>query len=824
MRKFLFLLLLALTLPVMAQTLVLSTSDLLTPIAEDKPTEESAGLREVPDADRQLAQAAIPEQLADAQWGEWYEYDKGTFCYGSNYRLFFDSYTTPMTLDRRDDMGDSGYSQIRFNNLFGDVDFIVYLDDNTSTISWEEMELPFTDAESTYDGHYFHLNSFSGKEWSLKRDMYLHFWFCIMPNYGYNFSDCYYRSSRVITDWAYSMKWEGLTNNMWCYNNTQTEAVLDYTPDPRVKRAQYLWYNNADYASLDFSVVTKYNPEAETLKEGENLLPFFDGAGQYGLYLAFFDEENDVVLSGRYIDVRSNLFNPDEWEDVGMGKFDPILFDDYRRYSYSDVMYYEPDVAGFEPYDVKVIRRKDTPEIIRIVNPFNTGTPFENIDTFYGICNGYCALFDVYYDNETIMEGYCYHDQDYFIEIDTRENEYGEMPLNGSLFSGIYSTTNVGGTFGGHARIKDGVIRDFNDNFILTLPGSKPKELTVVDVFYKDHRTINEIFFSEKYSQKSSPSVKVDIPWNVYKVSAALISAQDYDSESTPKDVMAGKIPNTKTVSPYAGYAIDATYNIDFDYPEPLNSDVHAMASDNKNYKIVMVSASSNGDIQHVAAVDHVRSDNPDESVKIGTVEFLDPVFFSYGLVVWVKADIYEYTDRPGLFRIETPWEKSDYSKYPSSFTSVLDTPTDLIIDATNPEKVEIIYGCVGYGSPGNERYMWHVLAYGTFYAIQRGSWLTDLENYGQYVKGEDEDTITFPRLVVAAIAENGDTKFDYVSPSYPTVFAITRDFGSVNEIVDDESDVAPVYYNLQGQPVVNPGNGIYIVRRGTKVTKEYLR
>ncbi len=820
MRKFLFLLLLTLTLPVMAQTLVLSTPDLLTPISEDKPTEEPAGLREVPDADRQRAQAAIPEQLADAQWGEWYEYDKGTFCYGSNYRLFFDSYTTPMILDRRDDLGGSGYSQIRFNKLFGDVDFIVYLDNNTSTISWEEMELPYTHEESTYDGHYFHLNSFSGKEWSLKRDMYLHFWFCIMPNYGYNFSDCYYRSSRVITDWAYSMKWEGLTNNMWCYNNTQTEAVLNYTPDPRVKRAQYLWYNRADYASLDLSEVTKYNPDAETLKVGENLLPFFDGAGLYELYIAFFDEENDVVLTGRYVDVRSNLFNPDEWEDVGIGKFDPILFDDYRRYSYSEIMYYEPDVTSFEPYDVKVIRRKDTPEIIRIVNPFNTGTPFENIDTIYGIFNGYYAEYDYYYDNETIMENYCYHDQDYFIEIDTRENELGEMPVNGYLFNGIYST-NLGLPFSGYVKIKDGVMRDFANDYILTLPGSEPKELTVVDVFYKDHRTINEIFFSEKYTQKSSPCVKVDIPWNVYKVSAALVSAEDYDSESTPKDVMAGKIPNTKTEYYFAG---TSTYNFDFDYPDKPQSDVHAIASDNTNYKIVIVSASSNGDIQHVAAVDHVRSDNPDECVKIGTVEFLDPIFRAYGLEVPINADIYEYADRPGLLRIETPWEKSKYLMYPSTFASVLDTPTDLIIDATNPEKVEIIYGCVGYGSPRNDCYMWHALAYGTYYTIQIDAWLGDPECYGQYVKGDNEETITFPRMICASIAEYGDTKFNHIYGDSPTVFTITRDPGSVNEIVVDESDVAPVYYNLQGQPVVNPGNGIYIVRRGTKVTKEYLR
>ncbi len=38
-------------------------------------------------------------------------------------------------------------------------------------------------------------------------------------------------------------------------------------------------------------------------------------------------------------------------------------------------------------------------------------------------------------------------------------------------------------------------------------------------------------------------------------------------------------------------------------------------------------------------------------------------------------------------------------------------------------------------------------------------------------------------------------------------------------------SDMLPTeYYNLQGVRVQNPGPGIYIVRRGTKITKEVIR
>lgn len=46
---------------------------------------------------------------------------------------------------------------------------------------------------------------------------------------------------------------------------------------------------------------------------------------------------------------------------------------------------------------------------------------------------------------------------------------------------------------------------------------------------------------------------------------------------------------------------------------------------------------------------------------------------------------------------------------------------------------------------------------------------------------------------------------------------------GSVDGIEVDDN-VAPVYYNLQGVRVDNPANGLYIVVRGNKTTKEYIK
>ncbi len=61
-------------------------------------------------------------------------------------------------------------------------------------------------------------------------------------------------------------------------------------------------------------------------------------------------------------------------------------------------------------------------------------------------------------------------------------------------------------------------------------------------------------------------------------------------------------------------------------------------------------------------------------------------------------------------------------------------------------------------------------------------------------------------------------------------VFAPTQEAGEefiknagVGSIVAGD-DAAPVYYNLNGMKVANPSNGLYIVKRGSKVTKEVIR
>ncbi len=68
-----------------------------------------------------------------------------------------------------------------------------------------------------------------------------------------------------------------------------------------------------------------------------------------------------------------------------------------------------------------------------------------------------------------------------------------------------------------------------------------------------------------------------------------------------------------------------------------------------------------------------------------------------------------------------------------------------------------------------------------------------------------------------------------------PGTYDITADFKEMKitvakagtlgvEGVETDSNVAPVYYNLQGVRVNNPKQGVYIVVRGNKVAKEYIK
>jgi hypothetical protein len=89
--------------------------------------------------------------------------------------------------------------------------------------------------------------------------------------------------------------------------------------------------------------------------------------------------------------------------------------------------------------------------------------------------------------------------------------------------------------------------------------------------------------------------------------------------------------------------------------------------------------------------------------------------------------------------------------------------------------------------------------------------------------------TVTMRKFAVGV-----DASSTYAWVVAPGTYSIVADFANmtvtlaqpsgVEAVTEELNNVAPVYYNLQGMKVTEPTSGIYIVVRGTKVTKEIIR
>ena len=76
------------------------------------------------------------------------------------------------------------------------------------------------------------------------------------------------------------------------------------------------------------------------------------------------------------------------------------------------------------------------------------------------------------------------------------------------------------------------------------------------------------------------------------------------------------------------------------------------------------------------------------------------------------------------------------------------------------------------------------------------------------------------------ALVSSWEAFSDKLDGIYPVLKWQAEGSAGIDDIVADEAEAngPAVYYNLQGVQVANPESGIYIVRRGNKVTKELIR
>ena len=89
----------------------------------------------------------------------------------------------------------------------------------------------------------------------------------------------------------------------------------------------------------------------------------------------------------------------------------------------------------------------------------------------------------------------------------------------------------------------------------------------------------------------------------------------------------------------------------------------------------------------------------------------------------------------------------------------------------------------------------------------------------------ESDNTIYIYNAVFNVIPAYGFTTTLYWSISDMSGYLKLPDnFDAVESIISDNSNAPVEYYNLQGQKVNNPSNGMYIIRQGNKTTKVMIR
>lgn len=125
--------------------------------------------------------------------------------------------------------------------------------------------------------------------------------------------------------------------------------------------------------------------------------------------------------------------------------------------------------------------------------------------------------------------------------------------------------------------------------------------------------------------------------------------------------------------------------------------------------------------------------------------------------------------------------------------------------------------------------------SYFTFVTAQGADWDADVNSSDRYGAASKDALVNLDQTTninVFKVGVNASSAYSWkIAPGTYKIVAdlknmkltVTKASG-VDGIEADDSDAAPVYYNLQGVRVDTPSAGMYIVVRGNKVTKEVVR
>ncbi|MCM1290918.1 MAG: hypothetical protein NC201_01110 [Prevotella sp.] len=212
---------------------------------------------------------------------------------------------------------------------------------------------------------------------------------------------------------------------------------------------------------------------------------------------------------------------------------------------------------------------------------------------------------------------------------------------------------------------------------------------------------------------------------------------------------------------------------------------------------------------------------NPDGNwVLSGKGTFTDNILGDLFVEDWkaepVEVEVYADLDDPVRYMVKKPYQQL--------YKALGEDPEQcppMVIDTTYPENILLYDQSVGlFDEEDGEYFIFSESSYNEDFGDGIDETPEELRikmTTEGYVK-----TVTFP---IESITLMGLDSFEmyYAAPAV-SVLRWNTDPASVELLEEDEERSVPVYYNLQGIPVNNPQNGLYIIKTGNKVQKAILR
>lgn len=180
-----------------------------------------------------------------------------------------------------------------------------------------------------------------------------------------------------------------------------------------------------------------------------------------------------------------------------------------------------------------------------------------------------------------------------------------------------------------------------------------------------------------------------------------------------------------------------------------------------------------------------------------------------------IAVAVYEKDDEPGNFLVVNPW-----GNYGMEF--------DLVVNATDPDYVLVPMTNTGFEDV--EEGMTYIVSQSAAYATVLSPKMDKAEflaRKGEYNITYDVEsrTVTFPgNSCFFNWPEGWDPDwFDTAVSPYPGSLVLPEPQSGIESVAVDEN-LPEVYYNLQGQRVSSPADGIYIKVQGKKAEKVIIR